>query len=235
MTKEERRIYMEEYRKNNRDRIKELNKKSYDKNKVERNAEKRKYYKDNKEELKEKHKEYKEKNRSNYLSYQKQYRENNKEKIKTLQQQYYKSNSEKVKLKSKQYRENNLDSRNEYCKKYNILRRKTDDLFKLKSTIRSLLYRCFKQKSYIKNDRAEQILGCSFENFKQHIESKWEPWMTWENYGKYKKNTYNVGWDIDHIIPTSSAKTEEDLYNLNHYTNLQPLCSKVNRDEKKNN
>lgn len=40
-------------------------------------------------------------------------------------------------------------------------------------------------------------------------------------------------WDIDHIVPLSTATTEEDLIRLNHYTNLQPLCSKVNRDIKR--
>jgi hypothetical protein len=56
--------------------------------------------------------------------------------------------------------------------------------------------------------------------------------MTWDNYGKYN-GELNYGWDIDHITPTSSAKSEEDLYKLNHYTNLQPLCSKINRDVKR--
>ena len=56
--------------------------------------------------------------------------------------------------------------------------------------------------------------------------------MTWDNKGMYN-GELNYGWDIDHIIPISSAKTEDDLYILNHYTNLQPLCSKVNRDIKK--
>ena len=50
--------------------------------------------------------------------------------------------------------------------------------------------------------------------------------MTWDKMG--------VEIHIDHIIPLSSAKTEEELYKLCHYTNLQPLCSKVNRDIKKN-
>jgi hypothetical protein len=44
----------------------------------------------------------------------------------------------------------------------------------------------------------------------------------------------NFGWDIDHFIPVSSAKTEEDIVKLNHYTNLQPLCSYVNRYIKRN-
>ena len=56
--------------------------------------------------------------------------------------------------------------------------------------------------------------------------------MIWENKGLYN-GEFNFGWDIDHIIPLSSAKTEKDIIRLNHYTNLQPLCSKINRDIKK--
>lgn len=77
------------------------------------------------------------------------------------------------------------------------------------------------------------ILGCSFEEFKLYLESKFENWMSWENYGKYN-GELNYGWDIDHIIPSSSAETEEEVYKLNYYLNLQPLCSKINRDIKKN-
>jgi len=52
--------------------------------------------------------------------------------------------------------------------------------------------------------------------------------MTWENYGKYNGDL-NHGWDIDHIIPVCSAKTTEEVIELNHYTNLQPLCGYTNR------
>ena len=52
--------------------------------------------------------------------------------------------------------------------------------------------------------------------------------MTWDNYDLYN-GTERYGWDIDHIITTSSATTEIELLNLNHYTNLQPLCSYNNR------
>jgi len=38
--------------------------------------------------------------------------------------------------------------------------------------------------------------------------------MSWENYGD---------WHIDHIIPISSAKNNDEVYKLNHYTNFQPL------------
>ena len=58
--------------------------------------------------------------------------------------------------------------------------------------------------------------------------------MTWDNKGLYN-GELNHGWDLDHIIPIDTAITEEDVIRLNHYTNLQPLCSKINRDIKKNN
>jgi hypothetical protein len=81
---------------------------------------------------------------------------------------------------------------------------------------------------YSKKSKTEEILGCSYEDFILYLESKFESWMTWENRGLYNGD-FNYGWDIDHIIPLSSAETEEDIIRLNHYTNLQPLCSKVNR------
>lgn len=57
--------------------------------------------------------------------------------------------------------------------------------------------------------------------------------MTWDNYGLYN-GELNYGWDLDHIVPISSASSQDDIIKLNHFTNFQPLCSKVNRDIKKN-
>jgi hypothetical protein len=42
--------------------------------------------------------------------------------------------------------------------------------------------------------------------------------MTFENHG-----AGDDCWQIDHIIPLLTAKTEEDVIRLSHYTNLQPL------------
>ena len=91
-----------------------------------------------------------------------------------------------------------------------------------------------KSKGYKKNLKTEIIVGCSFEELKLYLESKFETWMNWDNYGLYN-GKLNYGWDIDHIIPLCSALKEEDVIKLNHYTNLQPLCSKVNRDIKHSN
>jgi hypothetical protein len=106
-------------------------------------------------------------------------------------------------------------------------------IYYINYNIRNNIRIIFKSKGYTKKSKIQDILGCSFEEFRLHIESKFEPWMTWSK-GIYN-GEFNYGWDIDHIIPLSCAENEEYLIKLNHYTNLQPLCSKINRDIKRNN
>ena len=98
----------------------------------------------------------------------------------------------------------------------------------------NIIYSSLKRKGYTKKSRTYEIIGCSYEFLLGYLEGKFEKWMNWENYGKYNGD-FNHGFDIDHIIPLSSASNEEELIKLNHYTNLQPLCSKINRDIKKDN
>lgn len=147
-----------------------------------------------------------------------------------ISQQKYK---ELYNAKRSEYSKINKDKENKRKNEYVKNRRKYDFLYKLKLTIRKNISRAFSKKSMTKNSNTQQILGCSYEDFKQHLESKFESWMNWDNYGKYDKDKTNIGWDIDHIIPSSIAVTEEELVKLNHYTNLQPLCSNYNRNIKK--
>ena len=108
----------------------------------------------------------------------------------------------------------------------------TTQYSRISHIIRGLVQKSFINNKYNKDSKTQEILGCSFEEFKLYLESKFEPWMTWENRGLYN-GELNYGWDIDHIIPLSSAEKEEDIIRLNHYTNLQPLCSYTNRYIKK--
>jgi hypothetical protein len=112
-----------------------------------------------------------------------------------------------------------------------LKRLEEDPLYKIRIAYTRRLNKCIKRFN-IKNVYFLNELGCSLAEFKIYIESKFEEWMTWENYGKYN-GEINYGWDIDHIIPISSAKTEDEFHKLCHYTNIQPLCSKTNRDIKK--
>ena len=133
------------------------------------------------------------------------------------------------KTKQKEYRASHQHDRRSYINN----RLKTDSIFKLSINIKNLIRISLKRNSFDKKSKSIAILGCSISEFKQYLELQFLSWMTWNNHGLYN-GELDYGWDIDHIIPTSSATCEEDIIRLNHYTNLQPLCSKTNRDIKKN-
>jgi hypothetical protein len=115
-------------------------------------------------------------------------------------------------------------------------RKANDPLFKLRNSIPKMISKVFKRSGYSKNTKTQEILGCDWITFKNHIESQFEDWMTWENKSKRSSGEFfpKVEWDIDHIIPLSSAKNEDEVIKLNHYTNLRPFCSYENRWIKRN-
>jgi len=164
---------------------------------------------------------------------EKNYRLKNLETIKEKNQNYFKVNKEKLLTQNKKYYTENKKTILIKMNQYNKNRRKIDYLYKLKGNYRTLLYNVFKNKGCYKSLKSNDILGCSFSDLKLHLENQFEPWMNWDNHGIYN-GELNFGWDIDHIEPLSSAKTEEDLIRLNHYTNLRPLCSYTNRYIKRN-
>lgn len=94
-----------------------------------------------------------------------------------------------------------------------------------------MVSKAYKNIHSLKNKKTEEIIGCSFVEFKEYIDSLKVEWMTDDNYGQYIIGGDRT-WQIDHIIPISSAETEEDVIRLNHYTNLRPLCSKENLDKR---
>jgi hypothetical protein len=152
------------------------------------------------------------------------YRAKNKQKLLAMNKEYL-----------VEYRKNNKIKINDYNKKYNSNRRKTDTFYKFKCNIRNLIGNSIKSKGYTKNSQVYQIIGCTLEELFIHLEVKFENWMNWNNYGNPADNILEINktWDIDHIIPITNAKTEEELIKLNHYTNLQPLCSFINRKVKR--
>ena len=146
--------------------------------------------------------------------------------------QYYLDNKELKKQYAKEYRLSNSDKIKQYIKnnKSKFYKRKValdkqrridDPLYRFNKNTRSLIYKSFKKcnDSFKKNDNTENILGCSIKEFQLYLQNKFTYGMSLDNYGK---------WHIDHIIPISSAKIEEDVIKLNHYTNLQPLWAEDN-------
>lgn len=144
------------------------------------------------------------------------------------------------KINDPQYRKNSnkrqewVDKNPNYMKEYHQKyptyqtenekrRKKIDPIFKLKINARKLVSISFKRSlkgTYKKGKKTELILGCTLGEFIIYLQSLFIEGMTLENHGK---------WEMDHIIPISSAKTEEEIYALNHYTNFQPLWKEDNR------
>lgn len=151
---------------------------------------------------------------------------------------YSEENKEKILIKVKKYAENNIEKVKGYKTKYRIKnkekrnieernRKKYDPLYKLKHDIRNLLLSSFKKNKHKKKSKTTDILGCSIEKFKIHIEKQFESWMTWNNHGIYNPSGPKT-WQMDHIIPIYLAKTENELVKLNHYSNFRPLESLKN-------
>jgi hypothetical protein len=72
----------------------------------------------------------------------------------------------------------------------------------------------FKNIANNKKPNTETLLGVEYQIVKQYIEDKFLKGMSWDNYGE---------WTLDHILPLSVAKNDNELIELCHYTNLQPM------------
>lgn len=127
--------------------------------------------------------------------------------------EYYQKNKELILNRNKTYNEiAQKNRRKKYGENY---------LFKLRHILSCRMRGLLKSKSLDKKQTFNEVLGCSPEFLIEHLEQKFTEGMSWDNHGLY-------GWHIDHIIPLSSANTEEEIYNLCHYTNLQPLWAEEN-------
>lgn len=129
---------------------------------------------------------------------------------------YWAENKEKLSIKGKEYRENNKEKISKKNSEYERKRSKEDELYRLAKIYRTRTKIAFKQKGFEKPTKTTDLIGCSTKEFKEYLESKFTEGMTWENRGL-------KGWHLDHIIPLCSAKNKEELENLCHYTNIQPL------------
>jgi len=164
-------------------------------------------------------------NRKILAKKQQTYRDSHKEEYKNYQKSFYLDNKEKLIEKTKIWLENNKEKRinwlkenkdkiNKKSNKYQKERKKIDPLFKLRTNISSLILMSIKRQGYLKKSKTYKYLGCTFDEFKIHIEKQFTKGMNWNNQGE---------WHLDHIYPVSLAKDEEELIRLNHYTNFQPL------------
>jgi len=158
------------------------------------------------------------------------YRLNNSENIKKSNSKYYLNNQKECHIKTnlwsnKNRKQSNLIKYKYYQNNkilYNLRKKErylNDNLYNIKERLKSRTCFIFKNKRYNKNTSTEKLLGISYDNLIIYIENKFLSNMNWQN-----RNL----WHIDHIIPLSSAKSEEELIKLCHYSNLQPLWAEDN-------
>jgi len=147
----------------------------------------------------------------------KKYRENNKEKIKESWRKYVKNNKDKVK---------------KVMKKYILKKEQQDPSYKLRKIL------IFKILKSIKKNTEFDSMPYTIESLKLHLESKFESWMNWDNWGKYNPKTWDDNdpstwkWNIDHIIPKCNYKyssvNDEDFKKCWALSNLRPYSAKLN-------
>lgn len=163
----------------------------------------------------------------------KQWRENNPEKAKEI----FKASREKFReqrnLALKEWKLNNADYVSEYQKRYReenktainahlMDRYYNDPLFNLACKIRSRTSKALKASGFKKKAKTIDMLGCNWEEFKAHIESQFVDGMSWERLSEIH---------LDHVIPLASAKTEEEMVMLAHYTNIKPMWGSENQSK----
>jgi hypothetical protein len=173
------------------------------------------------------------------LAYNKAYYQGNKEREKQRNKDFAKLNPEKVREMRKnwdianraEYRKRNIDKIRANARKYRnkkstwekeCLRKKFDINFRLKHLLCRQVGNALKKQSAKKCSKTVNLLGCSIQEAREHIEKQFKEGMSWDNYGLHT-------WHIDHIYPLSRfdlTKTEEQKKAF-HYTNLQPLFARL--------
>jgi hypothetical protein len=152
--------------------------------------------------------------------------ERNRERAKVNHHLWYEKNKTKIIQQSKANRELQKE---EWTRKHNTWRVKNRAKIKIQcknwrvknphvAKLRGTVYNAFKRLQQNKPAHTEKLLGCSWQEAKEHFERLFKPGMTWQNHGQ---------WHIDHIKPVSKF-TKEDMHLANHISNLQPLWALEN-------
>ena len=138
---------------------------------------------------------------------------------KKIRRNYFLKNRKQIYFNMNEYAKKNRHIINPILKRYRKKRLSKDINFRISCNLRTRLYIALRNKT--KSDSLTGLLGCSIDDFKEYIGSKFKEDMSWDNYG---------AWHIDHVKPCASfdLSKEEEQKECFHYTNLQPLWAEDN-------
>ena len=117
----------------------------------------------------------------------------------------------------KVHRKENVELHSSYTLKY----MRSNPQARLANSLRGRVRLALKSQGEKKNAKTTKLIGCEISFLAKHLEKKFQPGMSWDNYGK---------WHIDHIKPISKfdLTNPEEQRICFHYKNLQPLWAKDN-------
>lgn len=220
-------IKIKEYRAKNKEKLKKYRYEYYQKNKkIEKDRKKRWYY-ENREEILVKKQKWYNKNQQRELERGKIYREKNRKVINQKRKERYWNNRNKElaykkKPETKAKHKIWYNKNKEVLNKKAVKRREDNKILSFTQKTRNLINQSFRKKGWDKNSNTQFILGCDYIFLKKYLEKTFV-----KNYGIPVEQAVEK-IHIDHIIPLSTAKTEEEVIKLNHYTNLQYLYESHN-------
>jgi hypothetical protein len=130
---------------------------------------------------------------------------------------------EAAREKCSAYAKKNADAIRDRLRAYNAARRATDLGYYLKHRLSNRIRIAIKKGKGFKDNSTTDLLGCSVDDVRLHLESHFTDGMTWENHGVH-------GWHIDHIKPCASfdLTLDSEQKKCFHYSNLQPLWAEDN-------
>ena len=137
----------------------------------------------------------------------------NPERTKENQRKWNAKNPEKRKETNRKSIAKHPETRRKWRKN----KRATDPNWRLRQNLGTRISRVLGGTN--KSASTMKLIGCTIEELWVHLESKFEPWMTRENYGR------SGGWDIDHIkacanFDLTDPKQQRICCN---WSNLQPM------------
>lgn len=186
---------LKRYHEKNAEKVKIDAARRYLENREQRLENARKYYVENKEAVNKRNGEYGKRNA---------------ERLKKIHNEYRAANRERARSWDKKYRDANKEKINDKLRE----RRRNDPFLRLRDAIRGSI-RAYLGSKKTRRGSTFEIVGCTPDFLRGHLEKQFKPGMTWENYGSH--------WHVDHRIPLASGNSTEEIKGLSHWTNLQPL------------
>lgn len=172
----------------------------------------KRYYHKNADDIKKKVKEWREENIDYVKNRKRKKYEENKNDILEKQKEYYNNNRDKILQRGLEYRKNNADKIKENKSNYHQ-RKKNDPVYKYSRLLRDNIWSSYKRNGFKKSKNTEKILGCTLTwFFKEWLNNQYNPPKT----------------HIDHIVPVSLAKSKDEVFALNHFSNMQILNANDN-------